>query len=91
MVAGGSMPTVVPQVIIENPNIDYVIEGEGEIAFKELLSALEKRSLVNKVPNLWYKDNGKVINTGITKYLNLDEVPKMRLEFWNDKTLSETL
>ena len=85
VVAGGSMPTVVPQVIIENPNIDYVIEGEGEIAFKELLSALEKRSLVNKVPNLWYKDNGKVINTGITKYLNLDEVPKMRLEFWNDK------
>ena len=42
MVAGGSMPTVVPQVIIENPNIDYVIEGEGEIAFKEFHKNIEK-------------------------------------------------
>ena len=26
IVAGGSMPTVVPQIVIENPNIDYVVE-----------------------------------------------------------------
>ena len=63
IVAGGSMPTVVPQVVIENPNIDYVVETEGEIAFIELLEALkvsrEKNKVdVSKVPNLWYKQDG---------------------------------
>ena len=51
------MPTVVPQVVIENPTIDYVVETEGEIAFIELLEALkvsrEKNKVdVSKVPNL---------------------------------------
>ena len=68
VVAGGSMPTVVPQVIIENPNIDYVVETEGEVAFKELLIALKKGKDVSKVSNLWYKDNGKVMKTKLTKY-----------------------
>ena len=31
IVAGGSMPTVVPQVVIENPNIDYVVETEEKL------------------------------------------------------------
>ena len=85
VVAGGSMPTVVPQVVIENPNIDYVVEGEGEVAFKELLSTLEKGEPVNKVPNLWYKEKGEVKKTGIVKYLNMDEIPDQRLDFWDDK------
>ena len=42
IVVGGSMPTVVPRIIIENPNIDYVIEAEGEVAMPELLNAINK-------------------------------------------------
>ena len=75
VVVGGSMPTVVPQVIIENPNIDYVVEGEGEVAFKELLVTLEKSKDVSKVPNLWYKENNQVKKTGLIKYLNMDDIP----------------
>ena len=85
VVAGGVVPTVVPQIIIENPNIDYAVEAEGEVAFKELLNALKKGNDVSKVPNLWYKDNGKVKRTGLIKYLNMDEIPNQRIEFWNDK------
>ena len=85
IIAGGSMPTVVPQVIIENPNIDYVVEGEGEVAFTELLTALKKNTDVSKVPNLWYKNNNKVLKTGIVKYLDMDKIPNQRLHFWDDK------
>ena len=56
------MPSVVPQVIIKNPNIDYVVESEGEVAFKELLIALKKDDDVSMVPNLWYKKNGEIIH-----------------------------
>ena len=85
-IAGGSMPTIVPQVIIENPNIDYVIEGEAEVAFKELLKALEKGTSLKEVPNLWYKDKyGKVTKTALMKYLNMDEIPDQHFEFWDEK------
>ena len=63
VVVGGSMPTVVPKVMIENPNIDYLVEGEGEVAFKELIDALIKDGDVSQVPNLWYQDNGITKNT----------------------------
>ena len=85
VVAGGSMPSVVPQVIIKNPNIDYVVEAEGEVAFKELLIALKKGDDVSMVPNLWYKDNGKIKKTKLIKYLDMDEIPDQRLDFWDDK------
>ena len=85
IVVGGSMPTVVPQIIIENPNIDYVIEAEGEVAMPELLNALKKGDDVSKVPNLWYKQKGKCLKTPLVKYLNMDDIPDQRLHFWDDK------
>ena len=85
VVVGGSMPTVVPRVMIENPNIDYLVEGEGEVAFVELIAALEKGGDVSKVPNLWYQDNNVTKNTGLVKYLDMDEVPFQKLDFWDDK------
>ena len=85
VVAGGSMPTIVPQIIIENPNVDYVVEGEGEVAFKDLLSALEKGTSLSKVPNLWHKENGKVIKNPLVKYLDMDEIPDQNFEFWDEK------
>ena len=51
------MPTVVPRVMIENPNIDFLVEGEGEVAV-ELIDALLKDGDVSKVSNLWYQDKG---------------------------------
>jgi len=84
-VAGGSMPTIVPQVIIENPNIDYVVEGEGEVAFVELLKVLENKSSLSKVPNLWYKENNKVVKNPLIKYLDMDKIPDQRLDFWDEK------
>ena len=57
IVVGGSMPTVVPQIVIENPNIDFVVEGEAEIAFVELLKTFKTTKDYSKVPNLWYKEN----------------------------------
>ena len=85
VVVGGSMPTVVPRVMIENPNIDYLVEGEGEVAFVELIAALEKGGDVSKVPNLWYQDDNLTKNTGLVKYLDMDEVPFQKLDFWDDK------
>ncbi len=38
IVVGGVHATALPDVVLQDPNIDYVIRGEGEIPFYELVS-----------------------------------------------------
>ena len=40
IVVGGVHPTVAPGSLIDNPAIDYLVQGEGEIAFPALLASL---------------------------------------------------
>lgn len=40
VVVGGAHPTAEPDSVLANPNIDYVVTAEGEVAFGNLLKAL---------------------------------------------------
>ncbi|MFH1485425.1 MAG: radical SAM protein, partial [Chloroflexota bacterium] len=42
IVVGGPHPTLATQEVAGNPKIDYVVAGEGEIAFLQLLEALRE-------------------------------------------------
>jgi anaerobic magnesium-protoporphyrin IX monomethyl ester cyclase len=57
---GGIHPTSVPEEVIERSEVDFLIEGDGELPMKELLHALENGNNFEKVPNLWFKKDGKV-------------------------------
>ena len=41
---GGVTPSLSPNVVIEHPSIDMIIQGEGEVAFKELVIALKNKT-----------------------------------------------
>ncbi|MFQ5685056.1 MAG: B12-binding domain-containing radical SAM protein [Candidatus Scalindua sp.] len=41
-VIGGPHTTIYPITTLENPNVDYTIKGEGELAFYKLVLALQK-------------------------------------------------
>ncbi len=47
----------------ECPYIDFLIHDEGEVPFYKLLLALKCDMPLNKVSNLSYRDNGKIIKT----------------------------
>ena len=85
IVVGGVTPTMSPDVCMENPNIDMIVQNEGEIAFKELLLAMKNKTPLSDVPNLWYKENDEVKKNALTKYMNMNELPNQRLEFWDEK------
>ena len=82
---GGVTPSLSPNVVIEHPSIDTIIQGEGEIAFKELVIALKNKTSLSKVPNLWYKENGKVIRNKLMRYMDMNELPYQRLDFWDKR------
>lgn len=62
-VVGGPHANAVPeQVLRESPEIDYVINGEGEKAFPELVNALEQGNFkdMSFIPNLAWRNQGRI-------------------------------
>jgi radical SAM superfamily enzyme YgiQ (UPF0313 family) len=78
IVAGSCHPTFCPEEVMQNPDIDFVIRGEGEIPLVRLVKELKKASPKwGKVPGIYYRDgDGQVRNNrGVDFLHNLDELP----------------
>ena len=58
---GGAQVSTMPEHMLSHPSIDFVIRGEGEKPFVELLKVLEKGGDLRRVPNLGYKNHGRLI------------------------------
>ncbi|NOU19845.1 MAG: radical SAM protein [Bacteroidales bacterium] len=76
IVFGGTHPSGMPEIILEN-SIDYVIKGEGEDTFIELIDCLEnKTNNLEIIKGLVYKENGLIKNNGCRKRLSdLKQLP----------------
>lgn len=61
-VAGGHHPTIYPDKVISEKNIDYIVRGEGEITFAELLNSIKADKPPENVPGISYKLNGKTVH-----------------------------
>jgi magnesium-protoporphyrin IX monomethyl ester (oxidative) cyclase len=58
VIAGGPHVCVRPEETLRDPNIDFVVIGEGEITVASLVDVLENgRSLLKHVKGIYYKDN----------------------------------
>lgn len=56
-------------------DLDFVIEGEGEIALEKLLDSLSGIENFASVPNLCYRSNGKVLTNSKGPLLDLSLIP----------------
>jgi anaerobic magnesium-protoporphyrin IX monomethyl ester cyclase len=76
IVFGGAHPSGMPEIILEDP-IDYLVTGEGEETFLELIQCLESKSIyIEDIKGLVYKRNGQIRNNGSRKRLtNLEQLP----------------
>ena len=76
VVFGGFHPTLVPEDVIGNAQVDYLIRGEGEESLLELADALQAGRPTNNIMNVWSKYNGRVISNNIRQPIrNLDNMP----------------
>jgi anaerobic magnesium-protoporphyrin IX monomethyl ester cyclase len=78
IIVGSFHPTFCPEEVMQNPDIDFVIRGEGEIPLLRLVKELKKDSLKwETVPRIHYRDKDGQIqnNTGTNLINNLDELP----------------
>lgn len=77
VIGGGYHPTVMTKQVIANRNFDFVVRGEGEITFPELLEGLEnKMAGLENIRGLAFR-RGKeiIINPPMPLIENLDILP----------------
>lgn len=81
IIAGGVHPTIYPQEVIKNENIDIVVKNEGDLTIQEILT---KKSLKN-IKGITYKDSkGKIHdNTARELVKDLDNLPMPAWHLFN--------
>jgi anaerobic magnesium-protoporphyrin IX monomethyl ester cyclase len=78
VVAGSFHPTFCPEEVMRNPNIDFVVTGEGEIPLLSLINELKNDSPhLENVPGIYYKtEDGQIKSNARTNPVaDLDELP----------------
>jgi anaerobic magnesium-protoporphyrin IX monomethyl ester cyclase len=76
IVFGGIHPTSVPERVIRNDFVDFVVVGEGEHALLELADSLEGGKPVHNIRNVWSKNGEGVIRNEVRPLIeNLDLLP----------------
>lgn len=76
IVFGGAHCTSVPEEVISNDCVDFVIVGEAEHALLELVEALEKERDYSEIRNLVFKKDDRVGANEVRNLIeDLDELP----------------
>ena len=86
VILGGVHPSAVPELVISQPNVDYVIIGEGEEALPAILRSIQANNFHEPIVNTFYKNlEGKIIRgkqIGFTQHL--DDFPFPDNSIWDE-------
>jgi len=75
-IAGGAHPTVMPELVLSDENVDYVVIGEGENTIIDLIGVIEGEKSISDLDGVGYKENDKIRIIPKTKFIgDLDEIP----------------
>lgn len=73
-VAGGHHATLLPEDFFE-PQVDYVVSGEGVASFRNLLRALDRKLRPECIPGLWVSNAGHFVSGGEQGPFQIDDLP----------------
>ena len=80
-VMGGLHPTLFPEHVLRDPQVDFCVRGDGDTPFFKLVEALKagadpKRAVI---PGLCFKDDGRACVSEISTEKDIDVIPARRL------------
>jgi len=76
VVAGGAHATVCPEEVLNDDNCDYLLRGEAEESFRELILALQQDTEITSIDGLGWKSKGEIkISPKLTFTKDLDSIP----------------
>ncbi|MFZ5573410.1 MAG: B12-binding domain-containing radical SAM protein [Thermodesulfobacteriota bacterium] len=76
VVLGGPHVNLFPEETIRFANVDYLVLGEGEEVFRDLVAAIDKGGDPAAIKGVFFLCNGGIVNTGSRPHIeNLDALP----------------
>lgn len=87
IICGGSLVTSVPQVFMAETDCDVAVISEGEITILELMESYVAGRWAKDLPTIrgiWYRDAEKKVRSTRPRgqMMDLDSLPRMRLDLW---------
>ena len=90
IIAGGAHVTACPEDGLSDPNIDYIVLGEGERTLVELVEAILAGSDTSRIKGIGFRKDGSIVNTPPREFMqNLDEMPFPAWDLVNMKEYSK--
>lgn len=75
-VAGGAHPTVMPETVLADINVDFVVLGEGEATIIDLVNFIEGEIAFSDLDGVGRREDGKIEIVPKTKFIDdLDRLP----------------
>ena len=81
VVVGGVHPTVAPDEVINNPLVDALCRGEGEMAWEEFLVCLINNQDLSNIKNFWFKTESGIKKNPIRPLIRADKLWQRPLDF----------
>jgi len=77
VVMGGPHPGYVDEEILSTKRVDFIVRGEGEVTFSELVAALEKKNgQFDSIHGISFFSNGELVRTPPRPFIeDLDSLP----------------
>ncbi len=76
VICGGWHPSLFPTAMLDEPNIDITVQGQGEATFTELVARLADNAAIDDVSGLSFRGaDGELIQNPPRSLLNMDLFP----------------
>ncbi len=75
IVWGGYHPSLLPEQTVAHPLVDYVVRGQGELTFQELLAYFRGEGNLESINGLTYKKDGRPVSNPGRPPVDLDNFP----------------
>ena len=86
IVAGGEHPTALPEYVLRDcPEIDFVVSGEGEFTFLQLVSSLFYSKEFQSIPGVSFiNEKDQFISNGLSNRIaHVDDIPRPAWDLCN--------
>ncbi|MBU1625842.1 B12-binding domain-containing radical SAM protein, partial [bacterium] len=81
VVLGGIHATILPEQTMKEKNIDFILHGECDLSFHELIKAIEGKKSLDEVEGLYQRNNGSIYNKLPSQSVrNLEDLPPLPYE-----------
>ena len=84
IVMGGPHATLLPEKIMQECPVDFLIKGEGEYSFTELAAAIENSEDFGRIPGIYFRKDGIILKGPENNCLkDLDDLPPLDYSLLN--------